>query len=406
MRCCIFLVVGACLTPKPLDDRGAGDDSGPDANVIRQVRTGEYATGEVVTVERAVVTGPKTIDEDAFFIQDPAGGEYSGIMVYGYGGVDDVYVEAGDEVTVVAAVAEYEGMHQLAINGPEAVTVTGTTELPAPEDVADGTAVADWEPWESTVVRLADQSVTAIDEFGAASLTGGLALDDELYRVDTACGDHFEALTGVVTWAFERWRLNPRWTDDVVGQAGGSTQDASVADVQEGRVCGSVMLDGVVATTDSWSDDGDAKFFVQDPGGGAWTGVLIHVPGAGVDVEAGSLVTLTGVANEFYGMTQIQAAAAEVDVAGSASETAERLTVPESDWESREGCLVTLEGVTVTGDADGFGQYPTDWGLLLDDELHRATYASGERYDSVTGVVVYDYSEWKLWPRSAADIVP
>lgn len=406
----LFLTIPACLSPKPVDDSGStpGDDSGTPAeeSVIHQIRTGDIPVGEMVTVDRAVVSAPKTYDGEGLYIQDAAGGEYSGIMVWSYNGLDEVYVDPGDEVSVTGTVSDYFGMLQLTIDGPEDVVVTGTADLPTPADLGDGSTVTDWDAWEAVLVTLADQTILSVDDYGAGLLTSGVSLDDGIYRVEASCGDRFDALTGVVSYEYELWRLNPRWAEDAVGQTAGGEVTATVTAIQTGEACGVVRVEGVVATTDALEDEGDLSFFVQDAGGGPWSGMQVFVPKASMDVRAGDVLTLVGETTEYYGMTQLRVAEGDVEVTGSATPTVDTISAPEADWESREGCLVALEGITVTGAADDYGQYPTDFSLLLDDELYDHAFEEGTTYASVTGVVAYDFSEWKLWPRNGDDIVP
>lgn len=414
MRWFILATLAACnLAPKPTDtdtgDSGdGGDDTGTPAgdSVIYQVRTGEIAVGEVVTIEGAIVTAPKTFDEEAFFIQDASGAPWTGIQVWSYNGVSDIYVEQGDEVTVTGTVSEYFGLMQIAIDGPEDVVETGTATVPAPADLGDGAAVTDWEPYESMLVALSDQTVEGTDDYGTGLLSAGVWLDDTIYRVDFSCGDHFDGLTGVLSYSFEKWGVNPRSDADAVGHTVGTPVLTTVAAIQGGETCGPVQLEGVIATTDAWDDEGSSYLFVQDAGGGEQSGVQVFIEGDSTDLVVGDSVSLIGEATEYYGMTQVKVTdPGSVTVGDPADAVSYVLTAAPSDWEPWEGVLVTLDAVTITDDADEYGQYPTSYGLLIDDELYDPTLDAGDEFVSITGVIAWSYSEWKLWPRSAADFV-
>ena len=82
------------------------------------------------------------------------------------------------------------------------------------------------------------------------------------------------------------------------------------------------------------------------------------------------------------------------------------LSAAPADWETYEGQLLTLTDVTATSEP-AYGQVSTNYaGLFIDDLFVRFDVANGESFGSVTGVLYYSYSEWKLEPRSEADLVP
>jgi hypothetical protein len=80
--------------------------------------------------------------------------------------------------------------------------------------------------------------------------------------------------------------------------------------------------------------------------------------------------------------------------------------------ESYASMLVRVENVTVTNSNPDspfdYDELLLDGGLRLDDllapELDNES-AVATRFRSVTGILGYSFGHWKLWPRSASDIV-
>jgi predicted extracellular nuclease len=404
-----LLMLFACLTPQSTDegkDEGTGDDTAADDSgnpviedaTVYEVNDGTVPVGATVTIPGVVVTSPVTREGEGFFVADPAGGEGSGLYVWGPGELESMTVLVGDEMTVSGTISDYYGWLELELTNAE---VTGEATPPAPADLGDGAGV-DWNAYESMVVTLTDQDIVAIDEFNTATLSSGVALDDGFFYLDH-CVDHYDTVTGVVFYSYETWSINPRTTDDLPGYEAGTTGPATVAEVQAG-VCGDVVLTDVVVTAQAFVDEGDSTFFVQDAGGGS--GVAIFVPETTVDVSVGDVITLEGEPSEYYGFTEVFVADPTTIVAGSAAEpVATVLDAAPADWEPYEGMLVTLTDVTAVGAAE-YGQIATDWSIFVDDVYGVDNGASdGDVFASVTGVVYYSFEEWKLEPRTAADVV-
>jgi len=161
-----------------------------------------------------------------------------------------------------------------------------------------------------------------------------------------------------------------------------------------------------VATSVSVSGKG---FFVQDAGGGEYSGIYVYTDTTAVTVAVGDVLTITGEVDEYYDLTELKVTdAADVVKSGTAAVTATPLSAEPSDWEPYEGVLVTISGgLSLTGDADSYGVAATSWSSLFVDDLlydYDGTYGSGDSFPSATGLIYYSFSQWKLLPRSAADL--
>ena len=73
---------------------------------------------------------------------------------------------------------------------------------------------SDWEPWEGCLVTISDVEVTTDDDgYGGVELDNGLIMDDLLYSHGASSGDTFSEITGLITYAYSAWRINPRSGD-------------------------------------------------------------------------------------------------------------------------------------------------------------------------------------------------
>jgi len=203
------------------------------------------AAGCTVKVEGAVVTSPvftTGTNQQNFYIEDPAGGQWSGIYVrVGQGTVD---VAPGDVVTVNGKLEEYFQKTRLVASS---VTKTGTAALPdpvvaTPAQVNDEGALA--ESLEGVLIKVENVQVTDRVFLGTDNKDHGdflVAAESETdkklvvgwdFKHGYACpegqnvcnpaedkrkvGDIFNSITGLLDYSFEHFRLQPRTDADLV----------------------------------------------------------------------------------------------------------------------------------------------------------------------------------------------
>ena len=174
------------------------------------------AEGAVVTIS-GVVTATAAY---GFFVQDPAGGDYSGLYVYDYG---DNVVSAGDMVTVGGSYTEYYEFTELI---SPTVTITGSADVPAPLLVSAcdvGTGGVNQEAYESMLVRVEDVSVTNANpddpnDYDEFEVDTCLRIDDYVYADldQSALGTDYASITGVLMYGFSNSKLAPRDAADLV----------------------------------------------------------------------------------------------------------------------------------------------------------------------------------------------
>jgi predicted extracellular nuclease len=411
---------GCALFPGPssgdnASDSGntAGGGGGDGAATIYDVRSGEVADGESVTLSGVLVSSPLTREMDGFFIQDPEGGPGSGLYAWKQGGFyeGEFTLQPGDEVRITGQVSEFYGWTELVITDLSSVEKTGTGVLPEPADLGDGAGV-EWDDYESVPVTLQDQVVVSVDGYNTGTLSAGIALDDGFVYNDYDCRGAFGTVTGIVFYQYERHSLNNRSAEDLGAYTAPTAIEATIAEVQAGAACGPVTLRGVVTTSPQFGS-GNTTIFASDPAGGENSGIAIYTVGGAGPLGRGRSIDVTGNVSEYFGLTEIYVADSSfVADLGPGTEPAP-LVIAETplDWEPYESALVTVVDVTAVSD-ESYGKVLTDLGASIGDLFYDWDGQSGDHWASVTGPLYYtDYTadggtiEWTVEPRSAEEMV-
>jgi predicted extracellular nuclease len=154
-----------------------------------------------------------------FFISEPAGGPWRGIYVKS----NTLNISIGDKVVLKGKVDEYFGM--TCISDVESVIIRDTNQaVPFANRVTTGQLIMpdQAESYESTLVRVQDATYvqsrgsatrfTVNDGSGSCYVTDNFAYD--LNRKFKS-GDLFSSLSGIVSYAYGEYSLNPRSLSDV-----------------------------------------------------------------------------------------------------------------------------------------------------------------------------------------------
>ncbi len=195
-----------------------------DAVTIYEIQQGDVPLDTEVLVVDAVCTG---VGNNGFFIQDPDGGEWSGIWVFtGMGGP---FPALGDVVTVAGVYEEFFDLTEINVaDGTVEVTQSpGPGNMPAPANIEIGEVA---ESWESVVVRLANNaySVTAVGPMAEFTVTSNIgesvAVDDHLYDAigsgdfpGLGVGASFTTIQGPLNYTFGAFKVAPRRGEDLTG---------------------------------------------------------------------------------------------------------------------------------------------------------------------------------------------
>ncbi len=197
----------------------AGDGTYPSPMVDQQVTV----TG--------IVTGVGFTSAQSFFISDPEGGAWHGVMVFG---ADAENLQVGDEVEVTGTVKEYYGYTEIGENPTVSVLSSGNN-VPAPVEV--GCAQVD-EAVEGCLVKLPQVTVAQEqDQYGQWLVTDGngvCQIDDGFFYLDSVdppivitVGDQFPFIIGLCDYSYGEFGVNPRTPADL--GYGASNDDNIVA---------------------------------------------------------------------------------------------------------------------------------------------------------------------------------
>ncbi len=265
VACALSLALVACRGGGNGDD--TGDDTPIDAppggvSTIMEIQNDAMAPGTMVEVRDVIVTaidsyGARTGD---MWVQDPAGGPYSGIKVFGVKTEEIAVLMPGDIVTITNAekdefalssdmsgktVTELKG----AAGGKMTVTKTSSGALPVPAMVdalaigrmaAEADRDAEWEKWEGVLIKVVNaRQQNAIRGFSDMevdqkefTITGDARVQSAMapLPMTAAASDCYMSITGLGDYFFE-WLVQPTATDQLV--SGGTT----CAPLEEGAAC-------------------------------------------------------------------------------------------------------------------------------------------------------------------------
>ena len=164
--------------------------------------------GDTVTTF-GVVTG---VYEHGFFLEDQAGGAWSGIWVY-LNGADTLY-EAGDSLVVEAQVTEYHGLTELS---PDTIIVVKKgAALPPP--VVLQTGEANDEAYEGVLLKVVHATCTNPDlgygEWEVDDGSGALRVDDMGVAFTPDSGQMYN-ITAPLYYSYGNYKLEPRDSADI-----------------------------------------------------------------------------------------------------------------------------------------------------------------------------------------------
>jgi len=410
---CLTAVVSPTPRPNviPIPEIQRTDDPSGDSPYV----------GRVVVTE-GVVTGVFDNGERVF-IQDPAGGPWSGLLLFR----PSERLQVGDWIRVTGEVSEFKGLTEIA-HGQ--VTVLGSGN-PLPDPVAVPTGEAGQEQWESVLLRV--ENVIVVDPdlgFGEWSVDDGSGplrvddLGDVSYRPER--GEQLSFIVGPLYYSFGSFKLEPRTDADIDFVPMPPTR-VTLCQIQgdgflsplEGAT---VETRGIV--TADLEKTPKRGFFVQHPACDddptTSDGLFVYDRGRDL-VSTGDEVVMRGQVKEFYDLTEIVLENVQVVSRGNPLPVPEVLDPPadaaEADryLEAREGMLVRVPAAQVVGPTNRFGEFavvtadvalegnhvfrdgPVGEVFLVDDAgVGPFQLKVGDALTGLVGVVDYSFGEYKL----------
>ncbi|NVB36621.1 amidohydrolase family protein [Pseudenhygromyxa sp. WMMC2535] len=163
----------------------------------------------------------------------------------------------------------------------------------------------------------------------------------------------------------------------------------------------------------------DAGFFAETGTGEAWTGIMIYTgSGNPDDLDVGDVVSVEGVVTEYYDLTEITnptvTITTQTATPGELPFSAKLMSAADIQTggalaEAHESMLLVVEDVVLDvlnpDNPDDYDEFSVD-GLRINDALFADldnTCAVGSSFASITGVLDYGFSNFKLEPRGAED---
>ncbi|MDF1566339.1 MAG: hypothetical protein P1V51_25130 [Deltaproteobacteria bacterium] len=427
------------LQPRDNDDITFTDGThpGPVTLTIYDIQNPNSANypgdGAAVGLSGVVVSGKSAPDANGrvnFVVQEVAGGPNSGIYVYNRANADMSAIAVGDLVDLSGNYTEFafngdtDTVSEITLN---TITKTGTGTAPTPEvlTAAELANAATAERWEGVLVEIGATTCTvASNQYGEFQVTGGLKVDDMFMGSDLgphSVGDTFDRLAGFLHYAFG-YALVPRDANDItIGTVVGPTvlpitsiQDTTAVDFP-GENAYVRVVDAVVTAVVPRNSGGVYGFYIQQ-GTGAYTGIYVYVPAAQDpgSLNVGDQVTVEGTYTEYNGMSELTVSS--LTVTGTAAVPApEAITDPGTflgnTGEPWEGVLVTVDKgaskMVVDAAPDTYNEWTVDSGVMaVDDSMYFYQATAGEQIQTITGVVDWAFSHYRIQPRQASDITP
>lgn len=147
----------------------------------------------------------------------------------------------------------------------------------------------------------------------------------------------------------------------------------------------------------------DGSFYLAS-GSGAWTGIYVYDTSSNAMV--GDSITLDAEVVEYYNLTELKNITNYQDISSGNLFSTNVTTTDNANTESYEGCLVKILNAECTNANGPFGEWTINDGsgpVQVDDFLFSYSPIQGTYY-SVTGLIEYNFSEFKLLPRDADDV--
>ncbi len=264
-------------TNNPPDAPGTGPDAAGGFVTVQQIQNDAMPPGTAISVKGVVVTaidnyGTKTGD---MWIEDPAGGPFSGVHVFGGPVATIATLQLGDIVTITGGVKDEFALstdtsgRTLTEIGAGAngmmITKTGTGTVPAPA-VVDALMIgqlttqamrdAQWEMWEGVLITVNKVSAfntpkcvgtactdATLQEF---DITGQAVVESSLAAFPTsgiALNTCLTSVTGVEDYFFD-YEILPRTTAELVTGGTGCPASEQAAGTSPGTCTDGIDNDG------------------------------------------------------------------------------------------------------------------------------------------------------------------
>ena len=166
----------------------------------------------------------------------------------------------------------------------------------------------------------------------------------------------------------------------------------------------------VVVAGGEYYSSSAAYAVLMDAAGDEWAGLTLFGDDI-ADLERGDSVTVYGLIDEYYNMTEMKYPFTSIEVhsTGHTLPSPENLNTGDVGLEQWESVLVSVSDVTVTEDNLGYGEWAVDDGTgdIRIDDLGDYTYSpnTGDTFAEIIGVCWYSFDNFKMEPRNDDDLI-
>lgn len=201
----------------PDSSGGGGGNALTCYQIQGQVDDSPYV-GEDVIVTGIVTAGAgEHLHDDGQYvtIEDASGGEWSGLVLFGYDNILSGIVR-GDSIVVSGEVQEFYGLTEVVVGSVDFYEAGHT--IPVPEELS--TSDVALEKWEGVLVSVTNVTVTDDDlgygEWYVDDGSGDARIDDlGDFSYTPSNGDTFAEIIGVAFYSFDNYKIEPRDDSDL-----------------------------------------------------------------------------------------------------------------------------------------------------------------------------------------------
>ncbi|WP_051353193.1 5'-nucleotidase C-terminal domain-containing protein [Thalassobacillus devorans] len=244
-----------------------------------------------------------------------------------------------------------------------------------------------------------------VDSFGQVGNDADYAKDVTLVRNtdvtsgDTNPNDAFDASAEWVGYAKDTFNYLGSYEMPEVEPV----ELQTIEDARQAEEGAQVKVKGIA--TAAFEAGGQTNLYIQDD----TAGIIVRAPG--LNIQPGDEVEAQGEFSSYYGMQQILASSATVEVVTEGAGVPDAQSVQSTDFsaengEAIEGEFVSAENVEIT-DVNDHGEFTAtdENGSFLIQPQDEDLLKVGESYEVVQGVVDYSYGNYKLLSRSGDDVI-
>jgi len=178
--------------------------------------------GGAVNITGVVTAGLGVVAANSFVVQDGPG-PWNGIFVFDP--TNSVPAEEGDSVIISGKVQEYYNRTEVYMFVGCYNEVSSGNEEPYPVEVVAldlATGSPNAENYEGVLVKVNNATVTndslGYGEWEINDGSGACRVDDYSgYSYTPNTGDHLDAVQGILDYNYSDYKIEPRWTEDIIG---------------------------------------------------------------------------------------------------------------------------------------------------------------------------------------------